>query len=134
MFIYYFLYSLLFQSVHFLYHINNRFVSFFQTLYALLSRYKDRSQFTKQIVPTATLHYLCVCTHTDHLWSIQLRRGCSWHLIFVIFNRVNRIIFCMPLYFCVHVHTLLRLHTIITILRMSIEDVCDPTTLNFFFL
>lgn len=39
----------------------------------------------------------------------------------------------MPLYFCVHVHTSLRLHTIITILRMSIEDVCDPTTLNFFF-
>jgi len=30
MFIYYFFYSLLFQSVHFLYHINNRFISFFK--------------------------------------------------------------------------------------------------------
>lgn len=61
MFIFYFFFIHYYSKAFiFLYYINNRFVSFFQTLYALLSRYKDRSQFIKQIVPTATVHYLYV--------------------------------------------------------------------------
>lgn len=106
MFIYYFFLFIIIPKRSFFYITSTIDSSlFFQTLYALLSRYKDRSQFTKQIVPIATIHY--VCTRTDHLkYSITARIFTTYHFCPFKPYKSDRSLYYVPLHFCTHVNYL----------------------------